>query len=72
MIFEVLKGVFMGLLQYLENDDQLFIQLGKKEYLDTLLNGQLRITQQQYYRYTQGENSDFEEGNQLVRQNDNK
>lgn len=62
----------MNLLQHLEKDDQLFIQLGKREYLDTLLNGQLRITQQQYYKYTRGENGDFEEGKQLVRQNDNK
>ncbi len=62
----------MSLLQYLENDDQLFIQLGKREYLDTLLNGQIRITQQQYYKGVRGDNGDSEEGSQLVNQSNKK
>jgi hypothetical protein len=62
------EGLFISFLEPLIDDEQLFIQLEKPEYLEALLNGQLRVTQQKYYKYARGQNSDNQEGSQLIDQ----
>lgn len=52
------------------SNKKLFIQFEKKEYLEALVGGQFRITQQMYYRYVRGESADSEDGLQLVKHQD--
>lgn len=52
-----------------EIEDSLFIQFKHREHRDALLDGELRVTQQQYYRYLRSEVSDSLEGEQLLQAN---
>lgn len=50
----------------LKDEEYLFVQYKLKEHRNSFINGELRITQQQYYRYLRSAVSDSFEGEQLV------
>lgn len=64
-----IQELITGLINMSDNKEFLFIQYRLNEHRSAFLNGELRITQQQYYRYLRSAVSDSLEGEQRLHAN---